>query len=79
MPSGIQPDYNKPLPANDNEPLPAPISRHRRLTRKCLQCGARFRSQGSFNRICDACKVDEYWQSSEDLTLNLPPLRQVAL
>lgn len=72
----MQPKPENPVPANDNEPRSAPVVPRR--GRSCLNCGGRFRSLGPFNRICDACKTEEAWQSGEDFTLDLPPRRQMA-
>ncbi len=37
--------------------------------RECLSCGATFESQGPQNRICDNCKADPAWDTSQDLTV----------
>lgn len=67
-----------PVSANDNEPPPRTSKMRQPRMQACLQCGGQFRSQGAFNRICDACKTDEAWQSGEDFSLILPPRRNFA-
>lgn len=74
---GMQKKPGNPVPANDNEPPATSVGRRRSRMQACLQCGHRFRSEGPFHRICDSCKTDEAWQSGEDMTLALPPRRQM--
>lgn len=52
-------------------PGPQPGNRRRRRgqrmeSRACLSCGKQFASEGSHNRICDACKGTADWRAGSD-------------
>jgi hypothetical protein len=50
----------------------APSCRTTGASRRCLNCGEAFPSEGPFNRICAACKSNEGSDGIGDHTLHLP-------
>jgi hypothetical protein len=50
-----------------------------RKARKCLRCGKRFCSLSSANRICPACKVEQFGPCAEPVRLDEDELRALEL